>query len=398
MVIKRHSSHSSAVAAGLAVAAVLALAGCSGDRTARRQAEQRPTPPPARLAVTPAHGIEDARPDRPITVQATGGTIQRVTVTGEGRTVEGGLDPTRTRWTSRWTLRPDTDYLVTATAVSPEGRTTTVTSAFSTLKPKQTIGVAAAAPFDDETVGVGMPIILTFDRPVYNKAEVERALHVRASRPVEGAWRWIDRRQVVYRTRKYWPAHTDVTLHARLAGVRAARDVYGTRDLTLRFRVGDAQMSVASARTHQMVVTRNGRTVRRIPVSMGKATKRAYTTTSGVHLTMEKAYHVVMDSATVGIPKGHPEYYRLDVYYAVRISDSGEFTHSAPWSVASQGNENVSHGCVNMSPRNARWFYRFSRRGDIYKITGTDRELEWNNGWGYWQMSWPEWRKGSALD
>ncbi|SEG58992.1 Lipoprotein-anchoring transpeptidase ErfK/SrfK [Thermomonospora echinospora] len=403
MVNLPHPSRPSSAA--VALTALLPLAGCSGDGQGR--AAERPAPPPARLTITPVHGTDDARPDRPITVQAAGGTIRQVTVSiengndgkaGKAGKVEGALNPARTRWTSRWTLAPDTDYQVTAIAAGPDGRTTTLTSAFSTLKPKETIRVSAAAPFDEETVGVGMPIILDFDRPVYNKAEVERALQVTASTPVEGAWRWVGRQQVVYRTKKYWPARTDVTVTARMRGVRAAKDVYGTRDLKLRFRVGDEQVSTASARTHTMTVKRNDKTVRRIPVSMGKATKRAYTTTNGVHLTMEKAYHVVMDSATVGIPKGHPDYYKLDVYYAVRISNSGEFTHSAPWSVGSQGTANVSHGCVNMSPKNAAWFYRFSRRGDIYKITGTDRELEWNNGWGYWQLSWNEWRKGSALD
>ena len=88
-----------------------------------------------------------------------------------------------------------------------------------------------------------------------------------------------------------------------------------------------------------------------MPISMGKGTRLAYTTTSGVHLTMEKAHHVVMDSASVGCPPGCPDYYRHDVYYAVRISDSGEYEHSAPWSVGDQGSHNVSHGCINMGPK-----------------------------------------------
>ncbi|ACY98692.1 ErfK/YbiS/YcfS/YnhG family protein [Thermomonospora curvata DSM 43183] len=394
--------HIGKTAAAIA-AALLALTGCSGG--AAETARHRSAPEPARLTITPADGTQRARPDHPIVVQAAGGTIRQVTVErvdAEGGVADGGVEGTlsadRTRWTSRWTLAPDTGYRVTAVAVSPDGRAATLTSTFTTLKPKETIRVSAVAPMQDETVGVGMPIILSFDRPVYNKAEVERALQVTASKPVEGAWRWVGRQQVIYRTKKYWPAHTEVKLTARMKGVRAAKDVYGTRNLTLRFKVGDEQISTASARTHQMTVTKNGKVVRKIPVSMGKATKYAYTTTSGVHLTMEKAYHVVMDSATVGIPKGHPEYYRLDVYYAVRISNSGEFTHSAPWSVYAQGRANVSHGCVNMSPANAAWFYRFTRRGDIYKITGTSRELEWDNGWGYWQLSWKEWKKGSALN
>jgi lipoprotein-anchoring transpeptidase ErfK/SrfK len=134
-----------------------------------------------------------------------------------------------------------------------------------------------------------------------------------------------------------------------------------------------------------------------MPISMGKGTRLAYTTTSGVHLTMEKNHHVVMDSASVGCPPGCPDHYRHDVYYAVRISDSGEYEHSAPWSVPDQGSHNVSHGCINLGPRDARWFYRHTQPGDIVEVTGTRRRLRPDNGWGYWQLGWAQWLAGSAL-
>jgi lipoprotein-anchoring transpeptidase ErfK/SrfK len=355
------------------------------------------TSPAAQVIISPRHGSDAARPDRPIKVRAASGTIRDVSITPESAEVAGDFNADRTQWRSRRTLEPATKYQVTATAIGDDGKATTVRSSFATLEPKQTIAVSAQAPFDRETVGIGMPVILNFDRPVYNQAAVEKALEVRTPTPIEGAWRWVGRQQVIYRTKKYWPARTNVTVIAHMSGVRAAKNVYGTRDLRLRFKVGDAHISTAGAKTYKMTVKKNGKTIRKMPISMGKATKRAYTTTNGIHLTMEKAYHVVMDSATVGIPKGHPDYYKLDVYKTVRISNSGEFTHSAPWSVADQGRRNVSHGCVNLSPKNADWFYKFSQRGDIYKITGTDRELEWNNGWGYWQLSWNQWKKDSAL-
>src|SRR5262249_42280499 len=115
------------------------------------------------------------------------------------------------------------------------------------------------------------------------------------------------------------------------------------------------------------------------------------------HLAMDKQYLTVMDSSTTGCGPGCPDYYREDVYWTVRISDSGEYEHSAPWSVGDQGYTNVSHGCINLSPSDAIWFYHFSNRGDIIKVTGTDRELEPDNGWGYWQEDWPAWLKYSAL-
>lgn len=382
----------------LGAALMMVLAGCSGGGEDGKQGRSAgAAKDAARVDITPANGTKGARPDKAITLRPVNGTMQNVTVTSKGAPVQGSLNAQRTQWTPRWPLSTSTAYEVVATAQDSDGETVTSRSAFTTLKPKKTFAATAVAPFDRETVGVGMPVILTFDRPVYNKEAVERALEVRSSTPAEGAWRWIDRQQVVYRTKKYWEPRTEVSVIAHMKGVRAAKGVYGTRDMKLRFKVGNEQVSVAGSKSKKMTVKKNGKTVRKIPISMGNASKRAYTTTNGIHLTMERAYHVVMDSATVGIPKGHPDYYKLDVYWTVRISNSGEFTHSAPWSVGSQGSTNVSHGCVNMSPKNATWFYKFSKRGDIYKITGTDRELEWNNGWGFWQMSWNKWRKGSAL-
>jgi hypothetical protein len=145
------------------------------------------------------------------------------------------------------------------------------------------------------------------------------------------------------------------------------------------------------------VIKKNGKVIKEMPLSMGKGGIRKYTTTNGLHLTMGREYLTVMDSSTTGCGPGCADYYREDVYWTVRISDSGEYEHSAPWSVGSQGSENVSHGCINLSPANAIWFYNFSYRGDIVQVTGTDRELEPGNGWGYWQESWKDWLKYSAL-
>jgi lipoprotein-anchoring transpeptidase ErfK/SrfK len=390
------------------VAAVSAFQGGQVDPAGGNAADKGAEKAVTRVVIAPRDGSSSTRPDRPITVQVSQGVLRGVTAITKSSggtptsaagaaTIEGTLSPDRTRWSSRETLAPSTRYEVVATAVGADGKPVTARSGFTTLKPKATIAASAAAPFNSETVGVGMPIILNFDRPVYNQAEVERALQVRASTPIEGAWRWAGRQQVIYRTKKYWRPQTKVTVTARMTGVRAARDVYGTRDLRLEFTVGDEHITSANEDRYTMTVKSNGKTVKRMPISMGRATKRAFTTTNGTHLTMEKAPRVIADSATVGIPKGNPDYYKIPLKWTVRISASGEYTHSAPWSVPDQGKRNVSHGCVNLSPANAKWFYDFSQRGDIYKITGTDRELEWNNGWGFWQLSWTQWKQGSAL-
>ncbi|MFI0349827.1 Ig-like domain-containing protein [Actinomadura sp. 9N407] len=380
---------------GVTVAAGAGLAGCSSDATTV------PGGGAVNVAVTPVGGAEPQRPDSPIAVQAERGTIANVTVTTKGDAVEGALNADRTQWRSRWTLAPGTEYAVHATAVGLDGRTRTVSTRFTTAEAKKELATKMEAPNAKEVVGVGMPVILRFDREITDKAAVERALEVRSSKPVEGAWHWFEDDylgpSVVFRTKEYWPAHTDVTVNAHLTGVQGAKGVYGTKNQSLKFRVGDSHISTASENTHKMVVKKNGKVVRKIPVSMGKGGVTKYTTTNGVHLTMDKGSPVTMSSDWEGIGPGSPGYYSLTVYSAVRISNSGEYVHSAPWSVGSQGSDNVSHGCINISPSHAKWFYNFSHRGDPYEVTGSKRELEPDNGWGYWQLSWKDWVKGSAL-
>ncbi|NVI87448.1 Ig-like domain-containing protein [Actinomadura sp. BRA 177] len=349
-----------------------------------------------RLAVSPTGGGK-LRPDSQIDVRARSGTIQNVTVSAGDGEVAGDLSADRTQWRSRWSLEPGETYTVAATAQGKDGKTRTVSSRFTTAEVEKTNDVTVEAPYNKETVGVGIPIIMNFERPVKNRAAVERALEVTADKTVEGAWHWFGDQQVVFRTKQYWPAHTKVRFQAHLSGVRTGGDVYGGKNYAVDFTIGDSHISTAGEDSHKMVVMVNGKKARTIPTSMGKGGARKYTTTDGVHLTMAKEDPTTMTSDWMGISPGSPGGYSLTVYKAVRISNSGEYVHSAPWSVGAQGHENVSHGCINISPSNAKWFYKLSYRGDVVKVTGSSRELEPDNGWGYWQLGWQDWVKGSAL-
>ncbi len=355
--------------------------------------------PPAKVTLTPANGATRIRPELPVVVTAVNGRLTGVTVRPSGGdAVAGAFDAAHDRWASSLPLKPATKYTVAATAKNADGKITAVTGSFRTLTPKHTFGIADITPMPGETAGVGMPLIVKFGDPVYDKANVERALKVTSTRPQQGAWHWFGDQEVVYRTKDYWQPHQTVTLTARLTGVRGAVDTYGTKDYTRSFTIGDAHISTVNVKTHRMTVTANGETVKTAPISAGKGGERKYTTTNGIHAVMGKQSPVTMTSGWEGITDpGAPGYYKLTVYDAVQISSSGEYVHSAPWSVGAQGHENVSHGCVNAPPSFAKWFYGFSRRGDIVRVTGTDRELEPDNGWGFWQMSWTDWLRGSAL-
>ncbi|MFI7634934.1 Ig-like domain-containing protein [Nonomuraea sp. NPDC049400] len=354
---------------------------------------ETPLSPPV-VQVSPAFDAKRARTDRGLVVRALGGTLSRVLVFEGGAQVPGRLDGSRTVWRSAWTLKPAAEYTVTATAAGVRGPATVAMGRFRTRAVARGFQVASTTPLPGETVGTGMPVIVDFDTPIADKAAVERTLEVKAESPVEGAWRWTSDTQVVYRPRRFWTPHQQVTVTAHLAGARAGAGRYGAADSTFAFTVGRAQTSSIDTRTHQMLVRRDGVIVQRMPISAGMATTPEYTTTSGIHLTMDKGNPVRMISP--GRVKGDPGYYDLMIDHAVRISNSGEYVHAKD-NVWAQGRANVSHGCINSRPDQAAWFYRSSLRGDPVTITGTDRELEWNNGWGFWQLPWEKWRQGSAL-
>ncbi|GAA0371181.1 Ig-like domain-containing protein [Microbispora corallina] len=387
--------------AGVAVAMVAALSACSGGSDAPGSpgggaGGDKPAVPTPVIKISPASGTAKVRPDKTVVVTASNGSLQEVTVEADGEQVEGEFDAAHTKWTSKKPLKPSAKYTVSAKA-SGDGGPATASSRFSTLTPKLKLAVADVTPgLKGETVGVGMPIMVTFNQNVQDKAAVEQALEVQAEKPVPGAWRWINDKLAIYRTAKYWPAHQKVKFVAHLEGVHAGRDMYGVEDHSTTINIGAAWVSSVNTKTHMMVVKRDGKTVQTMKISAGKGTTREYTTTSGVHLTMERGNPVTMISP--GKKEGDPGYYKEVVNHAVRISNSGEYVHSAPWSVGSQGIANVSHGCVNARPDQAKWFYDHFHRGDVVKIVGTSRILEWNNGWGFWQMPYKQWKKGSALE
>ncbi|MGN9836622.1 L,D-transpeptidase [Nonomuraea sp. H19] len=264
------------------------------------------------------------------------------------------------------------------------------------------LGIADITPMGEKTekVGVGFPIIVTFDRDVKDKAAVEALLEVEAEKPVEGAWRWVSPRKIIYRTKTYWKPYQKVLFTARLSELPGNK---GAKDVSRRFAVGAQNISLVDTRKHTMKVYRNGKLAKKIPISAGrggliKNGVDVYLTTSGVHLTMGKKAVETMTSSWLGVtdPKD-PRYYKEEIPWAVRISASGEYVHQSAGYYQYLGRSNQSHGCVRATPAGAKWFYTIAQRGDVVKITGTKRKLQWDNGWSYWQLNWTQWKKGSAL-
>ena len=340
------------------------------------------------VKITPANGAADADPSAGITVTATGGELKNVTVRTSGDAVSGRLSQGGTVWHSQWALDVSQAYTVTATSSRTGGGTVTTTSTFRTLTPSRTFTTEILEGYD-QTYGVGMPIILYFSQPITDKAAVERALQITTSKPVVGAWYWDDPCNMAatcayFRPRDYWPAGTTVSFTGHLNGVQGAPGMYGFHTLTQTFDIGASLVAIGNTATHRTQIYYNGKLRYDWPISSGRP---GDDTPDGSYLTIEKANPVQMTGPG----------YSLSVPWSVRFTFSGDYYHDAYWSVGEQGFENVSHGCVNLSPADAETYYNLAVPGDPITIIGSPKAGTWDNGWTEWFLSWPQYLQGSAL-
>jgi lipoprotein-anchoring transpeptidase ErfK/SrfK len=386
----------------------MVLIGCGGDTAAAPGAGAAPTtsaaPPtpvarpgkPAQIATTPPDGARTVRPDTKVTVSASSGRLTKVWLrTADGRAVSGRIGANGSTWRADSRLSPDTRYMLSAVAMGADGKKSMSRSSFRTLAPDRPLIVTDVTPDRGEKVGVGMPLVVEFASPVTRKADVERALEVTVSKPVDGAWHWMSDTEVHYRPKKYWPGHSTVTLRANLRGVNAGDGTWGTENRIYSYTIARRMVSTVDTDTHRMRVYVDGKLVRYVPITAGK--EPDYATRSGVKVVLFKDQYRRMTGTGIGIPKDDPEYFDLDVYWTVAVTRSGEFLHAAPWSAPYHGTANVSHGCVGMSTENGKWFYGHSIRGDVVVTVGTSKRMELTNGYGDWNLTWSQWLAGSAL-
>lgn len=381
-----------AVRAGLGVGAALLLAACMPADAGTNGA----TGPRTSAAVinVGVHG-SSWRPDRPIKVGVVAGTLEDVTVTApDGSSVRGRTSRDGTHWVSTTKLLDfNKRYTVNVEAVDAAGLVTHRKRTFKTQKPKALVHTSITP--SSGTVGVGMPIIVTYDAPVHNKAAAEQALDVTSLPAQPGGWYWVGDQMVRYRPKTYWEPGTKVTVTSHLAGVRLGKRVWGDDNDSATFDVGDSMISTVDIGNDTLTVRRNGEVIRTIPVTTGKP---GWDTRLGIKVIMDKQPEVTMDAETIDVPKNSPDYYRLKVQWAMRLTWSGEYLHAAPWSVADQGHDNVSHGCTGMSTEDAAWLYSVSKIGDVVDYVDGTRPWDPWNGYTDWNIPWSEWQQGSALN
>lgn len=230
-------------------------------------------------------------------------------------------------------------------------------------------------PSENAVVGVAQPIIIDFPQPVADHAAAERAIRVTNDKSVPGAFHWFGDSEVRWRPENLWPGHTQVTVEAG--------------DAVRHFTIGDAIIATADDATKTITVTRDGEVVRTMPTSMGKP---GHYTPNGIYTVGERFETMIMDSSTYGVPVDSPEGYRLEVHYATRMSNGGIFLHAAPWSLGAQGNTDTSHGCLNVSTPDAKWFYDNAQPGDaVIVVNSPGGHLDGRDGLTDFSMPWGAW-------
>ncbi|MGA4960096.1 L,D-transpeptidase [Streptomyces lavendulocolor] len=376
----------------LAVACSARPAPAPADTRATGKGEDRPVT----VTVTPT-GRQATAGER-VKVTAAGGRLTSVTVTdGEGRRLTGEVAPDGLTWLSGRRAVPGTAYTVTAATVSPGGTAGTSRATFATA-PADKVNKVDRRPGNGATVGVAQPISLVFDHPVENRAEVERQLTVTTSNGTRGSWGWVrdwsGRDRVDWRPEHYWKPGTKVTLDARLNGTDSGDGGWFVRDYTTAFTVGARQVVEVDLDDHHLTLVRDGRAVRRIPVSGGTpgGDRRSW---RGTAVLMAKEGTINMNSETVGLGNAYDKM----VDHSMRLTWSGMYAHAAPWNARHLGRANRSSGCIGMGDADAAWFYGQVRVGDPFEITGKDTKgvVAPGNGFGAWNLSWADWQRRSAL-
>ncbi|MFE3326951.1 Ig-like domain-containing protein [Streptomyces sp. NPDC059176] len=387
----------------VATAAVLLLApltACSsGNAPSRADAKGGGAAADASVSVSVTPNGRGAGAGEPVKVTAKGGSLASVGVTdGKGRALTGKLSAGGTVWTSDRKAAPGTTYTVTASTRSPGGTAGTSRSSFTTAEAER-VNKVDWRPGNATTVGVAQPVSLVFDRPVTNKAEVERQLKVTASDGTEGSWGWLKdwsgKDRVDWRPKDYWKSGTKVTLDAQLNGTDSGGDGgWFVRDYRTSFTVGARQIVKVDLDSHRLTLERDGKVVRKIPVSGGTpgGDKRSW---HGTAVLMAKEGTINMNSETVGLGDAYDKM----VDYSMRLTWSGMYAHAAPWNARYFGNANRSSGCIGMGDEDAAWFYAQVRPGDPFEIKGAETKgvVAPGNGFGAWNVSWTDWQGRSAL-
>ncbi|MFF0557020.1 Ig-like domain-containing protein [Streptomyces sp. NPDC020472] len=409
----------SLAAAAAVLSGVLVLSACndgdkegsaSGSATPQSQAQvdeaaaQKTSK--AQITISPKNGAQNASIHNDAKVTVTEGKLTEVTMTSaEGAAVKGEIAADGLSWKPSEQLKRATVYKIAATATDAEGLEAHENSSFTTVSEANSF-IGNFTPEDGSTVGVGMPVSINFNKAITDKKAVQSGITVTSSSGQEVVGHWFSSTRLDFRPDAYWTEGSTVTLKLNLDGVEGADGVFGVQQKTVRFTIGRNQVSVVDVATKTMKVQQDGKTIKTIPISAGSPENTTY---NGQMVISEKFKETRMNGATVGFTDddGKGEYDIKDVPHAMRLSTSGTFIHGNYWGARSIfGNVNTSHGCVGLADvkgagdpnQTAAWLFDHSLIGDVVIVKNSnDKTIKPDNGLNGWNMSWSEWKAGSAV-
>jgi lipoprotein-anchoring transpeptidase ErfK/SrfK len=225
--------------------------------------------------------------------------------------------------------------------------------------------VASVGPVAGQTVGVAYPVDIAFRSPVLDRHAAERALHVTSSTPMTGKFEWLNTTAAQWVPDHFWPAHSTIALSVggASAEIKTGPAVLGVADISDHTFTVSVD-NVPGGPSQQLPTPHHEPHLGEpgvLPASMGRP---HFPTPVGIYTVLSKDRTVIMDSSSVGVPVTDPEGYHTPVEYATRFSNRGLFVHAAPWALQALGRENVSHGCISLSPADAEWYFNNAKIGD----------------------------------
>ncbi|SDJ26727.1 Lipoprotein-anchoring transpeptidase ErfK/SrfK [Frankineae bacterium MT45] len=300
----------------------------------------------------------------------------------------------------------------TAVSASPSDTSPAATTAAATPTPSpkpvtaQTVHIRLLNS-DGATYGVGMPIVAYFsskitDGNAFAAATVVKvngavnhgswyfeASSINAGYPIEAHYRPAPTPGVA---NQFWPANASITMNMATQGVSAGAGLAFDDSLTLSMATGDAHISYVNCATERMVVKSNGVAVRTPMLTSCGAPITP--TANGIKVVQQ------LGESAPGTDKLRPNgavrmvggggllgNYDLIVPWSVRLTNGGEFVHAAAWNGRNIGARSTSDGCTNLNTPDAKWFYNFSRIGDVVIYTNTGGPaMKPYDGFGEWNL------------
>lgn len=385
--IERRTVFKAALAAG---AAALAAACSSGGTASAPPPAEAPTQPQAKITAVPAVDTKDAPVRTPVVVKVSGGKLTGVTLAASGgKVVNGDTSADGLTWTSTEVLGYGKTYTYAAKAVGADNKPVELSGTFTTFEPSSQIR-ATLNPADNAEVGVAMPISVKFASAVKDRGAAQKALTVKPSKDVEGAWAWLSDSQVDWRPKEYWPENIEVDVSAELYGVDLGGGSFGKADVTTKFSIGRNQVVKIHTPDHEMNVYRGGAVHKTYPCSNGLDSVTDRNTPNGTYIVMTREATARFDNARYG-------YTNVNKKWACRISNHGEYIHENQDNAAAIGKKNNSHGCVNLLETDAKDYYDSALIGDPVEITGSNLAGPINSDVRDWLFDWKTWQAKSAL-